>query len=214
MNLIERALKDIKIHSFYNNISLEILPCYKADWAIHRCGSVRELSYESLSFSPQNGTEQFQLGATYFCTGIDEQDEFVETHWMYCTQVLPQVTLGIAHNYRKPGMTAPAPILDKLFPSLEPLENFIGISSDPNISLGVSEYRLGGSGNLISTGFGVPHAMGIQIEEPSLPAHYATGARNLMISATSQKTKQTIALSNLVCIQTNSLAIFLQEDAS
>jgi len=213
MELSVQSLTDVKLFPYYADVPLEVPPyltCGKADYAR---GTVNGLAYEGLKISPDMSAHAaLQTGAAYVAFGQDPDGAHIQTHWMYCTQTGPNLTLGISLNHQSPGVCAPAPYLDRsLFLSLEPLEHIFGVSSYMPSNLDVYEFKLGVSGDLIATAFGAPHAMGIRVHDPFLPPHFLTGARKLTITARSTRTGQSIGLKKLVCVQAGNPAVFLQE---
>lgn len=207
-----QSLTDVELFPYYADIPLEVPPYLSAGEAEYVRGTVNGLVYEGLKVSKSTAHEELQTGATYVALGRDGQGTQVQTHWMYCTQTAPIPTLAISQNHGTPGVFGPAPHLDRsLFVTLEPLGDIMGVSSYLPSHLDVFEFKLGASGDLISTAFGAPHVMGIRINDPFLPPHFLTGARRLTITARSRRTRQSIGLTDLICVQSSDPAVFLQE---
>ncbi len=207
-----QSLTDVELFPYYADIPLEVPHCLTGGEAEYVRGTVNGLVYEGLKVSTSISCGELQTGATYVALGRDARGMQVQTHWMYCTQTAPIPTLAISHNHGTPGVFAPAPHLDRsMFVTLEPLAEIIGVSSYLPSHLDVFEFKLGTSGDLISTAFGAPHIMGIRIKDPFLPPHFLTGARRLTITARSTRTGQSIGLQDLICVQSSDPAVFLQE---
>lgn len=169
--------------------------------------------YEALEIGSVPMVSELKVGATYIGRGKTVDGEQTQTHWMYCTQVSPHPAFGVSRNYRIPGVFGPAPFLSSsLVVTLEPLRNIVGLNVTPISNLSVSEFRLGDEGELISTAFGIPHTMGIQVQKPFLPPHFLTGAHDLVITAESERTGQVIVLQKLTCLRADAPAVFIQED--
>lgn len=206
-------MTDIQVFPFFSTVSLEVFPCVTAMAALYTSGNVQGMAYEALEIEDARLTSELRIGATYIAVGQDEDGKQVQTHWMYCTQVAPHPTFGISRNHRIPGVYGPAPFLcSSLFVELEHLTNIVGRAAEPAANIDVAEFRLGEEGMLIATAFGTPHVMGIQVQLPFLPPHFLTGARNLVITAQSVRTGQTVVLPKLTCLRASSPAVFLQED--
>ncbi|MEJ6395549.1 hypothetical protein V8J82_19980 [Gymnodinialimonas sp. 2305UL16-5] len=212
MKLSVQSLTQVEVFPYYADVPLEVAPCLTSGEAEYIRGTLNDMAYEGLKILSSAPQAHFLTGATYVALGRDERGAQIQTHWMYCTQTTPVPTLAVARNHSTPGVFAPAPHIDQsLLLSLEPLEEIIGVSSYLPSNLDAVEFRLGLSGDLISTAFGAPHAMGIRVNDPFLPPHFLTGARHLTITARSSRTKQSIGLHQLVCVQASDPAVFLSE---
>ncbi len=204
---------DIQVFPYFGSVSLEVSPCLSATDGSYARGGVEVMAYEALNVEGTFVDVGLQAGATYVAACKNDAGVPIQTHWMYCTQVAPDPAFGISRNHRVPGIYAPAPFLDtSLFVSLEPLRDIVGVDAQRPTDLGVSEFKLSNTGDLIATAFGAPHALGIRIEDPFLPPHFLTGARNLSILAKSGRTGQSFGLTGLKCVSASSPAIFIQED--
>ncbi|MBO9449840.1 hypothetical protein J7426_06205 [Tropicibacter sp. R16_0] len=205
-------MTDIQIFPYFNSVSLEVFPCLEASEGRHAFGGFQAMAYEALEVHDARMTGELSVGATYIGVGRNQANEQTQTHWMYCTQVAPYPTFGIARNHRIPGVTGPAPFLESsLFAHLEPLRNIVGLNVTPVTNHSISEFRLGDEGELISSAFGAPNVMGVQVHAPFLPPHFLIGARDLVITAESERTGQVMAMQHLTCLRASAPAIFVQE---
>ncbi|SMC83181.1 hypothetical protein [Primorskyibacter flagellatus] len=213
MEFAVERLTEIAVYPCFGSVSLEVSPCLAAVEGRYARGNVEHMAYEGLDLELASASSALTIGATYVAVGLGANGAQVQTHWMYCTQIAPHPTFGISRNQRIPGVFGAAPfVASSCFVVLEPLRHVVGLTSLTPTDLGISEYKLSGTGDLIATAFGVPHAMGIRVEDPFMPPHFLTGARNLTLLAKSARTGQTIGLSGLKCIRAISPAIFIQED--
>ncbi|SLN19257.1 hypothetical protein TRL7639_00422 [Falsiruegeria litorea R37] len=208
-------MTDIQIFPYFNSVSLEVFPCLEASEGRHAFGGFQGMAYEALEVHDFRVTGELSVGATYIGVGRNEASEQRQTHWMYCTQVSPHPVFGISKNHRIPNVSGPAPFLEtSLFVHLEPLRNIVGLNVTPVTHHSISEFRLGEEGELISSAFGTPNIMGVQVHSPFLPPHFLTGARDLVIAAESERTGQVMVMQHLTCLRASAPAIFVQEESS
>ncbi|GAA6181095.1 hypothetical protein NBRC116594_25330 [Shimia sp. NS0008-38b] len=213
MELRVARMTGIQVFPYFGSLSLEVFPCVEASEGQHASGGLQGMAYEALELRNARLMGELNIGATYIGIGKNEAGEHIQTHWMYCTQVTPHPTFGISRNHRIPGVYGPAPFLGtSLFVTQEPLRNIVGLNGATPTNLGVAEFRLGDSGDLVATAFGVPHTVGIRIDRPFLPPHFLTGANNLVITGESVRTGQTVVLQRLTCLRASAPALFVQED--
>lgn len=205
-------LHDIKIYPYYRNVPIEVEPVLSGVTGHYVDGWVLSHQYYELTIREEIETQNIKVGASYSVSAHTSQGRVLQTHWLYCTSVSPVLTFGVTRNWSKPRSFSPllASASDPLM-RLEKLTDLVVVFTPPSPAVGMAGAQIGQLGWLVMTSLTTPYAMGILIEGPSLMPMLSEGSENISISATCVRTLQSIGLDSLVCVKSETPALFLKE---
>ncbi|MGC1497214.1 MAG: hypothetical protein WA790_15495 [Sulfitobacter sp.] len=214
MQAQETKLCDVRIFPYYRGIPLEVEPVIKGGDGRYVVGQLLSQTYHALSLDHAEMVEDVHVGATYSCSAVTEDGSPLKTHWLYCTSVEPVLTFGITQNLSQINSFAPMmPNVETPLVQVEELTDLVATFPSPLHAVGLAQAQIGHRGWLVMTRVNAPDAMGLSIESPSLPPAFCEGTSNIMISAKSVRTLQTISFGSLTCVSATDPALFLQQES-
>ncbi|WP_316300165.1 hypothetical protein [Aliisedimentitalea sp. MJ-SS2] len=204
-------LRDIRVHPYYREVPIEVEPVLSGAVGQYLEGQVLSHQFHELVLDEDYDSNALHVGATYSCSGVDPDGRRIQTHWLYCTATQPKPRFGITRNWSQTGGVAPL-VTDAQNPliRLEKLTDLTVIRTSPPPWLGVSQVQIGMRGWLVMTSLTAPFAMGILIDDPTLPPTISEGTDNIAISAKCPRTLQSIGFDTLSCVEAGNPALFLE----
>lgn len=211
-NTQETELRDVSILPYYCGIPIEVDPVIRGGVGRYVVGHLLSQTYHSLTLDRADIVDDIHVGATYSCSAVTDDGIAMKTHWLYCTSITPTVTFGITRNLCQANSFAPLmPHIDTPMIQLEELTDLVATFPSPVPSVGLAQAQIGRRGWLVMTRVNSPYAMGLSIESSTLPPVFCEGSENIMISAKSVRTLQTISFGALTCVSATDPALFLQQ---
>ncbi|KIC48173.1 hypothetical protein [Tateyamaria sp. ANG-S1] len=207
------TLEDISIYPYYRGVPLEVDAVAQARRGSYVSGFIAGQSYYTLDLIEPLAAHDLHVGATYTCTAIGPDKRPLKTHWLFCTALAPSPKFGISKHWSNPNsFFAVLPDMDTILVHLEELTDIVAVFPSAAGSTSLSQAQIGRTGWLVMTRIGCPHMIGILVKAPILPSGITQGSRDIVLSARSVRTTQSISLDALTCISTSDEALFLRLD--
>ena len=205
------TISEIRVFPYYRGVPLEVDAVGMATSGRYEAGFFAGQSYYTLQLDDWSEIREVHVGATYTCTAISQDGRPLKTHWMFCTSVAGKPTFSISRHWTDPNNFAPVlPLCDTSLVHLEELTDMVATLPRAVGYNGIAQAQIGTSGWLVMTRIGCPHMIGIMIEDAVLPSHMCQGSSDLVISARSVRTTQSITLEKLSCVSTKDTSLFLR----
>ncbi len=207
-------LNDIRVFPHYRDVPIEVEPVAKNGTGQYVSGQFLNQTYHSLALDNAVLVGELHIGATYNCVAVDEDGISLKTHWLYCTSLDPFPSFGIVQDWTQTGGFAP--LLSKIdtpFVKLEELADIVTIfPSLPPVERH-TQAQVGHRGWLVMTRMASPYAMGILVDDPSLPPSLSVGSQDITMTASCVRTHQSIGFDALTCVSAGGEALFLQRQS-
>ena len=205
------TIREIRVFPYYRGVPLEVDAVGKASSGKYEAGFFAGQSYYTLDLDDWTEIREVHVGATYTCTAISKDGRPLKTHWMFCTSVAGRPTFSISRHWTDPNNFAPVlPLCDTSLVHLEQLTDMVATLPRAVGDDSLLQAQIGTSGWLVMTRIGCPHMIGILIDDAVLPSHMCQGASDLVITARSVRTTQSITLEKLSCVSTKDTSLFLR----
>lgn len=210
MNFTEISLRNFRITPYYRRLAIENQPIVTAASGLYRRGNLLNWEYHQLTIDSDGSNIGIRIGQSYACSAQTADGNREDVHWLYCTAIFPKIELGLIRNWQRPESVSPIlPSMGGPFVYLEEIQDIAVIYPSPSQSIGVSQARLGQRGSLVSVPVTSPPLMGVIIDNPSPPSSLTLGSDGISISATVQRTMQSVGFSSLSCVWSDEQSLCL-----
>ncbi|WP_420013434.1 hypothetical protein [Tateyamaria sp.] len=204
-----RRVTDVQIFPYYAGVFADVPPVMVGE-GMFSSGQMMNNQFLRLELTQAKASADIHVGATYSWTGKTTQGDQTNSHWMFCTGLDPHPTFGVIFDWSHPGRVAPLlSTVDDAPVKLEALSQVHAILKSPNPAYGHSQAKLGDQGWLVMMPAMFPVCIGVLIEDPTLPACFPEGSKDITLVAKSKRTLQTIMLDTLSCAKVGETALFL-----
>lgn len=212
MRSTETTLTDVRVAPYFKGLPVEVEPLALGGVGTYVQGELLDAQYFRLILECDGEGSGLQVGVPYACSGQAPGGQRIQTHWLYCVALSPQIEFGLTRDWREADSFAPLlPGVREPLVRLEEICELVAVFSAPPPAVGVAQAKIGQRGWLVSSTVTTPHRLGVLVDGPSLPPMVTEGAEDIAVSAKVERTMQTIGFSSLTCAAASEGALLLWE---